>query len=107
MVKSWVISADTQQDKYVTTAAKRRRHYPCLACDFDAENKRETKLTCKPPVSDVLDTESVTDKRALLCATEAGRVDSRTFSLLVAGCWHPALSDVLERRAQFTSWERH
>ena len=42
----------------------------------------------------------------MLCAAETSRVDRRTFSF-VAACDHRALTDVLERRAQFTSWERH
>ena len=55
----------------------------------------------------LLDTERVTYKSAMLRAAETSRTDSRTFSCVVAACNHRTLSDVLESRAQFTSWEHH
>ena len=53
------------------------------------------------------DIESVGDESSMLCAANTGRVDSGTFRVAAATCYHRALTNILERRTQFTSWERH
>ena len=57
--------------------------------------------------SDALDIERVRDKVAVLWTAETSRADSLTISCVTGRCYHCTLTDVLERRAEFTSWKRH
>jgi len=43
----------------------------------------------------------------MLCAAESSRDDRGTFTFIAPACHYRTLTDILERRAQFTSRERH
>jgi len=53
------------------------------------------------------DAERVGDKFAVFRAAVAGRDDRRAPVVAAATCYHRTLTHVVERRAQFTSRERH
>ena len=56
-------------------------------------------------VAHLLNIERLRDKFAMICAAETGRVDRRAFS--AAACHHCVLTHILERLAEFRTWERH